>query len=81
MFRISKPPVERNVYSFKKANFTVIIQLLSCIYWGNFNDFNNVNDAFTYFYDIVLSVIKDNVPLVKIKTHRYPVWYYGILTI
>ena len=65
----------RNVYNYKKANFNVIIQLLTLVFWGDFNSFQTVNEAFTSFYDILFSVIKDNVPLVKVKVRSYPHWY------
>ena len=53
----------------------MIIQLLHYICWGDFNDFSTVNNAFIYFYDILFAVIKDTVPVVKIKSNDFPHWY------
>ena len=60
---------------FKKTGFNHILHLLPCIYWGNFTYFKSVNDAFVHFYDIVFSVIKDSVSVVKIKSQSYTQWY------
>ena len=35
-----------------------------------------VNDALSYFYDIIFAVIADSVPIVKLKSsHKFPSWY------
>ena len=40
-----------------------------------FTNLTSVDDAFNDFYDVLYAVIKDNVPRVNIRAHKYPSWY------
>ena len=53
----------------------MIFQLLNYICWGDCNDVISVNYALIYIYDIKFTVIKDAVPIVKIKANEFPHWY------
>ena len=71
----SPTPTPRKVYSYKKADFNAIIQALSCIWWCGSTCLSTVDEAFDEFYDVLHAVIRDNVPQVNIKVHKYPSWY------
>ena len=66
---------QRTCYNYKKADFEHILHLLMCMSWVNLDYFNSINKAFEYFYDILYAIIKDNIPVVNIKSRRYPHWY------
>ena len=72
---LHKRNVERKVYNFKRVDFNHVLNILSCLYWGNLSSFHTVNDAFTHFYDILFSVINDCVPVITLKPKSYPHWY------
>ena len=65
---------KRSVYNYKKADFNVILNILSLFHRGNFENFS-VHDAFSYFYDVLYAILKDNVPMIEIKPNDYPQWY------
>ena len=49
----------RTVYSYKKANFPNILQVLSCIWWGTINPSASVDECFNNFYDIIYAVMNE----------------------
>ncbi|MEL7308087.1 MAG: hypothetical protein AAGK05_09620, partial [Pseudomonadota bacterium] len=54
---------------------SVIFRLLACLSWSNLDHFVTVNDALSYFYDIIFAIIADCVPLVKYNAKKFPHWY------
>ena len=73
--RTSYTCVERTTYNFKKADFDLIFRLLACLSWSNLEYFASVNDALSYFYDIIFAVIVHCVPTVKFNASKFPHWY------
>ena len=59
--------VSRDVYNFKHTDFQEIKKLLSYVDWSCLDDTSNVNDAMSYFYDILFAVMKDCIPVQRIS--------------
>ena len=67
--------ITRTNYNFKRANWDMLLTLLSLISWSNLDTFSTVNDALVYFYDIVHAAMRDCIPTVRINSKKFPYWY------
>ena len=67
--------INREVYNFKRADWREINTLLNYVDWSCLHDFTTVDEAVTYFYDIVFATMKDCIPVQRISYKRYPYWF------
>ena len=67
--------INREVYNFKRADWREINTLLNYVDWSCLHDFTTVDEAVTYFYDIVFAIMKDCIPVQRISYKRYPYWF------
>ena len=67
--------VSREVYNFKRADWKEINTVLNYVDWSCLHEFTNINDAVSYFYDIVFAIMKDYVPVQRISHKRFPYWF------
>ena len=65
----------RTVHADKKADFNTIVTALSCVWWRNCDAFTGVDEGFSYFYSMLYAAIKDNVPVINVKTRCCLYWY------
>ncbi|XP_063917329.1 uncharacterized protein LOC135133030 [Zophobas morio] len=65
------------VFNFKKANFSVMYQMLVSTDWSFLNEQADVNTACSLFYEKLNDVFDTTVPKMRYKNHRYnyPPWY------
>lgn len=68
-------PNFRNIYNFKKANYTLINENLSLIPWHSILKDLNIEDATDRFYVIINDTLRNYVPQKSIGEKCYPQWY------
>ena len=66
---------ERFVYNYRKADFTHLRHLLHCGLWSLLTDTTGIDEGFDLFYDFVYTAINECVPCIRIRGHKYPIWY------
>ena len=70
--------VNENEFNFKKSNFPLLYSLLYETNWSFLNDFVDVNEAVTKFYDALYEIFEKCVPKKRKPTTRtYPRWFNG----
>jgi hypothetical protein len=65
---------EREIYNYKKANWTHLTADLAVIPWSEFLLNCSIDECTDTFYDLVIAAIKDHVPRIKLR-RRVPPWY------
>jgi hypothetical protein len=66
---------ERYIHNYKRADFDHLKSKLALLPWSILKSFDNINDAFDMFYDLLMAAINDCVPKVRIRKRKFPAWY------
>ena len=62
-------------YNFRKCDLNALYALLLQTDWSPLYKYENVDQATSNFYLILTSILKNNVPLKKKISRKYPVWF------
>lgn len=62
-------------YNFRRANFPTLYNDLTTIDWSYLENYTDVNEAISAFYDAIYDVVKRSVPILKSPKRTYPPWY------
>lgn len=62
-------------YKYRDADYDKIKKELEKIEWTRLLSDKNVEQAITYFYELLYSVIKQYVPTKSVKSGSYPCWF------
>ena len=71
----TKKPPRSLRYNWNKADYGQLLAALSNSQWSRLYDCDDVNLKCDVFYEYVYKAISDTVPVIKINTFKYPIWY------